>query len=101
MTTCSAIHHENNVTHGAYRAEVNGSARPAELTWQARGSVRIVDHTFVPSEARGQGIALKLVEAIVEDAREDGFTIDPQCPYVAKVFERNARWNDLRAPRAG
>lgn len=92
------ITREDNITEGVYRAEVEGSAKPAELTWQARGSTRIVDHTFVPPEARGKGIAMALVEAIVEDARAKGFTIEPQCPYVEAAFRRNAQWADVRAP---
>ena len=85
-------------SHGDYRVEVPGSARPAELTWIARGSTRIANHTFVPPEARGQGIAQVLVEAIVADAREQGFTIEPACSYVYALFKRHPEWADVRAP---
>jgi len=92
------ITHEDHVTHGAYRAEVPGAARPAELTWRASGSTRIADHTFVPPEARGGGIAARLVEALVTDAEEQGFTIEPACSYVEAAFRRHPEWADLRAP---
>jgi uncharacterized protein len=86
---------------GVYSAEVAGSARKAELTWQDRASdgiaVRLVDHTYVPPEARGQGLALKLVQAIVADARSEGFRIAPVCPYVVTAFGRNPEWKDVRA----
>ncbi|MEO6041649.1 MAG: GNAT family N-acetyltransferase [Croceibacterium sp.] len=82
---------------GAYRAEVPGAARPAELTWVARGQTRIADHTYVPHEARGQGVAQKLVEALVADARAQGFRIEPQCSYVAAQFRRHPEWADVRA----
>ncbi|WP_347302408.1 GNAT family N-acetyltransferase [Croceibacterium sp. TMG7-5b_MA50] len=92
------ITHTDETTHGAYRAEVPGAARPAELTWRARGTTRIADHTFVPAEARGGGIAMQLVEALVADAKEQGFTIEPACSYVEAAFRRHPEWSDLRAP---
>ena len=45
----------------------------------------------------GRGIAQQLVEAMVADAREQGFTIEPQCSYVAALFRRNPDWADVRA----
>lgn len=91
------IQSTNETTHGAYRAEVPGSERPAELTWRARGKARIADHTHVPQEARGGGIAMRLVERLVADARQQGFTIVPQCSYVAAAFRRHPEWSDVRA----
>jgi predicted GNAT family acetyltransferase len=88
----------DHTSHGDYRIDVPGSARPAELTWVARGGTRIANHTFVPPEARGQGIAQKLVEAIVADAREQEFTIEPACSYVEALFKRHPEWADVRAP---
>ncbi|MCL6249869.1 N-acetyltransferase [Altererythrobacter sp. KTW20L] len=82
---------------GVYYAKVAGASRQAELTWQDRGGVRLVDHTFVPPEARGQGLALKLVQAIVADARSEDFRIAPVCPYVVTAFGRNPDWADVRA----
>jgi predicted GNAT family acetyltransferase len=90
----------DEIAHGAYRADVPGSDRRAELTWRARGRTRIADHTFVPPEARGHGIARQLVEAMVADARSQHFTIEPQCTYVAALFRRNPDWADVRAPAA-
>lgn len=96
----SEIVKSDETTHGAYRMDVEGSDVPAELTWKARGEARIVDHTFTPPAARGKGIAFKLVEAVVADARESGFTIVPQCPYVAAQFRKHPEWADVRAETA-
>lgn len=87
----------DETSHGAYRADLPGTDRPAELTWQAMGPLRIADHTFVPPEMRGQGVAQVLVEALVADAREQGFRIVPQCSYVAALFRRHPEWSDLLA----
>ncbi|MFC3099774.1 GNAT family N-acetyltransferase [Altererythrobacter lauratis] len=83
---------------GAYVYPVEGAARPAVLTWRgAADDVRVVDHTFTPPEARGRGIAAGLVEAIVADARAEGFRIAPLCPYVVRAFGKNPAWADVRA----
>ena len=87
----------DETSRGAYRAELPGASRPAELTWQAMGPLRIADHTFVPPEMRGQGVAQVLVEALVADARTLGFKIVPQCSYVAALFRRHPEWADLLA----
>lgn len=87
----------DETTHGAYRANVEGTDVQAELTWQARGNARIANHTFTPPQARGKGIALKLVEAMVADAREHNFKIVPQCPYVAVQFKKHPDWADVLA----
>ena len=88
---------------GAYYYPVEGAVRPAVLTWRSGGGraaadeVRVVDHTFTPPEARGRGIAAGLVEAIVADARAEGFRIAPLCPYVVRAFGKNPDWADIRA----
>lgn len=82
---------------GAYYAEVDGTDTKAELTWVERDGVRNANHTFTPPEARGKGIAFKLVEALIADARAQGFTINPTCPYVAAQFDKHPDWADLRA----
>jgi predicted GNAT family acetyltransferase len=51
----------------------------------------------VPKSIGGRGIAGLLVDALIADAREEGFRIVPQCWYVAKKFDANPDWADLRA----
>jgi uncharacterized protein len=87
----------DETSHGAYRAELPGTDRPAVLTWRAMGPLRVADHTFVPPAMRGQGVAEKLVDALVADARAQGFRIVPQCSYVEALFRRHPEWADLLA----
>ena len=70
----------------------------AELTYARReGNVLVADHTYVPHEFRGQGIADQLVGALIENARREGTKIVPLCSYVAAQFRRNPEWADLLA----
>ena len=92
------ITHHDHSGRGEYHARVPGSDKVARLTWKARGEdVRVADHTLVPRELEGRGIAAALVDALVSDAREQGFRIVPQCSYIAARFARNPAWAGLRA----
>jgi predicted GNAT family acetyltransferase len=82
---------------GEYRARVAGSTSIGRLTWIARGDVRVAEHTLVPREIGGRGIAARLVEALVTDARAEQFKIDAQCSYVAAQFDSHPEWANLRA----
>ena len=97
MAVSIDISRTDDISHGAYYADVPGTDTKARLTWRARGVARIAEHTFVPPEARGMGIAMQLVEALVADAHELGFTIVPQCSYVEAAFRRHPEWADVRA----
>ena len=94
-----SITHERNGSRGEYRACSDEHGRDCgHLTWfEASPGVRVADHTFVPPSLRGGGIAAKLVEAMVADARTEGFSIRPQCSYVAAAFRRHPGWSDVRA----
>lgn len=91
------ITHQGNEAHGEYRAAVPGSDAVGRLTWQARGNARIADHTLVPPEIGGRGLAAALVEALVADAKTEGFKIVPQCSYVDAQFRRHPEWSNLLA----
>lgn len=97
MTQPITITRSDDTTHGTYRAELEDADRPATLSWRTRGGTRIAQSTFVPPEMRGRGVARQLVEALVADARAQGFTIVPQCSYVDALFKRHPEWADLLA----
>ena len=88
------------IDHGAegeYQARVAGSTAIGRLTWVRRGDVLTAEHALVPPEIGGRGIAGKLVEALIADARERGWKIVPECSYVAAAFRRHPEWDDLLA----
>ncbi|MEQ1541871.1 MAG: N-acetyltransferase [Novosphingobium sp.] len=96
MTEVTITRHGDEAA-GEYRAHVAGSRAVGRLTWVRRGAARVADHTTVPPEIGGRGVAARLVEALVADARAQGFRIDPECSYVDAAFRRHPEWRDLRA----
>ena len=85
--------------HGSKRRYV--IRRPegeAELTLSVLTPTMVIaDHTFVPDALRGQGLAESLLDALLNDARTQGFTIVPLCPYVASQARRHPEWASLFA----
>jgi predicted GNAT family acetyltransferase len=91
------IEREDDGARGRYVIRLPGDAE-AELTYGRRGeSTLVADHTYVPPEFRGRGLAEKLVGALIGDARREGSKIVPLCSYVAAQFRRNRDWADLHA----
>ncbi len=91
------ITRHGDASAGEYRAHVPGSASVGRLTWVQRSDVRAAEHTLVPADIGGRGVAALLVDALIEDAREHRFKVRPDCSYVAKAFEKHPDWGNLKA----
>ena len=90
------IEHVGDEDSGEYRATVDGKV--GKLTWKQRNEgIRVADHTLVPPAIGGRGVAAALVDALIADARREGFKIAPDCSYVAAKFDEHPEWADLRA----
>jgi predicted GNAT family acetyltransferase len=97
MTDTYDIAHEEGPTGGRYVVYLPDGSE-AEMTYQRRDAATIVaDHTGVPPQYRGKGIAEQLVERAMNDARASGGKIVPVCSYVAAQFRRHPEWADLKA----
>lgn len=89
--------HERNKTSGRYVIEL-GSDKLAKMTYSRLNVCKIaIDHAIVPEEFRGQGIAMKLLEFAIMQARKNHDKIVPLCQYVADQFENNQDWSDVLA----
>lgn len=67
----------------------------AEINWKKHDDYIVVDETRVDESLKGQGYGIKLFEEVVEYARKHSLKIKPVCPFVAKMFERHPRHQDL------
>jgi predicted GNAT family acetyltransferase len=91
------VEREHTVYGGRYVVRLSDGAE-AELTYRQLDPTTIIaEHTGVPPQHRTKGIALRLVESVIADARREGFKIVPQCSYVEAQFRRHPEWSDLRA----
>lgn len=71
-----------------YKEDDNGEEIAVITYVPVTDDVVDANHTFVDPSLRGQGIAEKLVEALVDDMEKEGKKIKPGCPYVEALFER-------------
>lgn len=53
--------------------------------------------TFVPDALRGQGVAQRLVEDVLQHVKAEGLRVVPSCWYVDVYLNRNPQWQELRA----
>lgn len=91
------ISREETATGGRYVIALEGGAE-AEMTYSKSGDgPMVINHTGVPPAFEGRGIAAKLVNAAIADARSENFKIRPVCSYVVAQFRRHPEWSDLLA----
>lgn len=98
MSQGFSIEREEGESKGRYVIRLENVE--AEMTYSRVGEHRIIiDHTFVPDALRGRRLGQALVQRAVEDARREGRSIIPLCPFARTQFEQHAEWRDvLSAP---
>jgi predicted GNAT family acetyltransferase len=67
--------------------------------YRGRAAVRAMTHTEIGEAYEGQGLASRLIEFALRDARERGLQVVPICPFVASYLERHPQELDLVAPQ--
>lgn len=88
------IEREENASRGRYFIKLDGGE--AEMTYSHQdGNSIVIDHTYVPEALRGQSIGETLVHRAVADARAEGRSIVPLCPFVKAKIARHAEWQDV------
>lgn len=73
-----------------------GDKQVGECTFYDSDSVWVIDHTFVEPQYGGQGIARRLVDAIVDEAVKAGAKLAATCSYACKVF-KDEKYKDALA----
>ncbi len=91
------IQQEEHGRKGAFFIDEDGEWI-AELTYFKSGENTItVDHTEIDPKLKGQDVGRRLVESVVNFARESGLKITPACPYAKKVIDSTPEFQDVVA----
>ena len=77
------------------RFETNFDGQSAYLSYSFQGDSVCFDHTFVPEDLRGRGVASALVRKGLEEARRQHWKIVPRCSFVAAFLERHPEFAEL------
>ncbi len=90
--------HEDHAEYGLFFLNNAAGQRIAEIRYQWAEPHRIIaDHTWVDDSLRGQGVARKLLDVLVEFARERQLKITATCSYVVTMFQRDQSLADVIA----
>ena len=85
MSPEAAIVDDPDQHHFVYR--VDGAE--AELVYRRNGRRLVLVHTEVPDELGGRGIGGRLVKAALDQARTNGWTVVPWCPFARAWMRRH------------
>ncbi len=77
-----------------YEAELEGETAGYLMYQRAAGQIVLV-HTQVDPRFEGHGVGGALVRAAMEDARREGTTVRPVCPFAVRWLERHPEYQDL------
>jgi uncharacterized protein len=79
------------------RFELQEDGVTAFMNYRRAGNVISLDHTETPIEARGRGLASRLVAGALDQIRARGLKIVPRCPFVRVFLDKHPEYNDLAA----
>ncbi len=65
--------------------------------YERRGDVVVLTHTVVDPAAEAKGVGSALARTALDDAREAGRKVVPQCEFMAGWIERHPDYADLVA----
>ena len=66
--------------------------------YRRRDGTWVFPHTEIAPSHRGQGLGAVLVQGALDDVREAGGQVVPQCWYVAEFIDTHPAYRDLLAP---
>ncbi|HEY0338589.1 MAG TPA: GNAT family N-acetyltransferase [Burkholderiales bacterium] len=81
---------------GTYVATIPGVHGIARLNYKReRDDLLIAEHTETSESLQHKGVALALIQRMVEDARAEGFKIYALCSYVEDERRVHPEWADV------
>jgi len=96
-TVASDIEVRHEPDRRRFVAVVEG--QEAYVAYAQNGTTLDFNHTFVPTELRGRGLAERVVRAGFEYAKQHGMTVVPSCPYISGAFlRRYPEWESVVDP---
>ncbi len=86
------------VKHDAtrHRFETVVDGHTGYIEYHMVDAVMSIDHTIVPSEIGGRGIAGTLMKTALDYARAEGLKVIPACSYADAYITKHPEYEDLR-----
>lgn len=93
MSADGRIRHDG----AGHRFELEQDGQAAFLEYEQDGDRLAITHTVVPEAIGGRGIAGRLVQAVMEHARQAGLKVVPRCSYAAAWARKHPEFADILA----
>jgi len=87
----------DNKEKNQFEAEIEGSH--AKIEYSVQPGVLSLNHTEVPKELSGKGIASELTERVLLQIELRGLKIIPVCPFIKKYIEKHPEWKSIIAEK--
>jgi predicted GNAT family acetyltransferase len=88
----STLEPVNNSAEKQFEIELGD--KKAVIVYMINGKNIIMHHTEVPPEFEGKGIAGKLAKFALDWSKENGYKVNPLCPYVKSYIKRHPEYQD-------
>jgi len=82
----------------AHRFEATVHGLKGFIVYKILPGRMVIQHTEVPLELEGQGLAAKLTRAALEYARTRKLQVIPSCPYTAAFLAKHPEYGDVLLP---
>src|SRR5476649_513150 len=79
----------------ASRYEIHVSDEVAIAQYKRKGDHVVIVHTEVPKSLEGRGLGGMLAKRALDDARAQGLSVVPLCPFVASYIARHPEYANL------
>lgn len=86
---------KNNKSKSRFELDIDDHLAFVEYT--ASPSSLTLTHTEVPKELGGRGVGSILAKAVLENIRDQGLKVDPQCAFIAAYIDKHPEFAGLVA----
>jgi hypothetical protein len=89
------IQHQIEGLRGSFFIK-NDVKKVAQMVYVLAGPKKmIIEHTEVDESLKGQGIGIRLLEALVDYVRAEGIKVIPLCPFAKASFAKRPDLQDV------
>ncbi|WP_410004515.1 GNAT family N-acetyltransferase [Aequorivita nionensis] len=83
----------DNKEMNRFETEIDGYK--AIIEYSVKPGVLSLNHTEVPKELSGQGVASEMTEKVLLQIELRGLKVIPVCPFIKKYIEKHPEWKSI------
>ncbi|MDC8000754.1 GNAT family N-acetyltransferase [Aequorivita todarodis] len=87
----------DNKEMNRFEAEIDGNK--AIIEYSVLPGVLSLNHTEVPKELSGQGVASEMTEKVLLQIELLGLKVIPVCPFIKKYIGKHPEWKSILAQK--